>query len=80
VTETAAAEPAVIAQSAAAPALILRALSKEYVRGQPVLRGIDLAFAPRGITAIIGPSGTGKSTLIRCINRLVEPSAGQVIF
>jgi len=45
-----------------------------------VLRGIDLEFAPRGITAVIGPSGTGKSTLIRCINRLVEPTSGEVIF
>jgi phosphonate transport system ATP-binding protein len=63
-----------------APALVLRNLSKEYVAGKPVLRGIDLEFAPRGITAIIGPSGTGKSTLIRCINRLVEPTAGEVLF
>jgi phosphonate transport system ATP-binding protein len=29
---------------------------------------------------VIGPSGTGKSTLIRCINRLVEPTAGSVLF
>ena len=50
------------------------------MRGRPVLRGIDLDFAPRGMTAIIGPSGTGKSTLIRCINRLVEPTAGEVRF
>jgi phosphonate transport system ATP-binding protein len=34
----------------------------------------------RGMTAVIGPSGTGKSTLLRCINRLVEPTAGEVIF
>jgi len=45
-----------------------------------VLRGIDLEFGERGITAVIGPSGTGKSTLIRCINRLVEPTSGEVIF
>jgi phosphonate transport system ATP-binding protein len=45
-----------------------------------VLRGIDLEFGARGITAVIGPSGTGKSTLIRCINRLVEPTSGEVIF
>jgi phosphonate transport system ATP-binding protein len=50
------------------------------VPGKPVLRGIDLDLDERGITAIIGPSGTGKSTLIRCINRLVEPTAGEVVF
>jgi phosphonate transport system ATP-binding protein len=33
-----------------------------------------------GKTAIIGPSGTGKSTLIRCINRLVDPTAGEILF
>jgi phosphonate transport system ATP-binding protein len=45
-----------------------------------VLRGIDLDFGEHGITAVIGPSGTGKSTLLRCINRLVEPTAGEVLF
>ena len=61
-------------------ALAIRGLKKEYVPGKPVLRGIDLDFAQQGITAIIGPSGTGKSTLIRCINRLVEPTAGTITF
>lgn len=61
-------------------ALAIRGLTKEYVPGKPVLRGIDLEVAPRGITAVIGPSGTGKSTLIRCINRLVEPTAGEILF
>jgi phosphonate transport system ATP-binding protein len=61
-------------------ALSIQGLSKEYARGKPVLRGISLDFAGSGFTAIIGPSGTGKSTLIRCINRLVEPTAGAVIF
>lgn len=45
-----------------------------------MLRGIDLDIDSQGITAIIGPSGTGKSTLIRCINRLVEPTAGSISF
>jgi phosphonate transport system ATP-binding protein len=58
--------------------LSLKHVSKSYVRGKPVLNDINLDIAARGITAIIGPSGTGKSTLIRCINRLVEPSAGAV--
>ena len=58
----------------------IRGLVKEYKRGVPVLKGIDLTIAGVGITAIIGPSGTGKSTLIRCINRLVEPTAGEILF
>ena len=61
-------------------ALTIRGLSKEYVAGKPVLQGIDVTVAATGITTIIGPSGTGKSTLIRCINRLVEPTAGQILF
>jgi phosphonate transport system ATP-binding protein len=61
-------------------ALQIRNLSKEYWRGQPVLRDISLDIAPRGVTAIIGASGTGKSTLIRCVNRLVEPTAGSILF
>ena len=61
-------------------ALTIRRLSKEYVPGKPVLHDIDLEIAAQGITAIIGPSGTGKSTLIRCINRLVEPTAGEILF
>jgi phosphonate transport system ATP-binding protein len=60
--------------------LKLRRLSKSYVAGVPVLTDINLEIAARGITAIIGPSGTGKSTLIRCINRLVEPTAGELLF
>lgn len=60
--------------------MTIRGLVKEYRPGQPVLRGIDLVIAGTGLTAIIGPSGTGKSTLIRCINRLVQPTAGQILF
>jgi phosphonate transport system ATP-binding protein len=63
-----------------ASALEIRGLVMEYARGKPVLRGIDLAVGTEGLTAIIGPSGTGKSTLIRCINRLVDPTAGEILF
>ena len=68
------------AQQALAPALEIRGLSKEYRRGIPVLRDVNLTVGATGVTAIIGPSGTGKSTLIRCINRLVEPTAGEILF
>ncbi len=62
-----------------ARSLVIRHLDKEYVRGVPVLRDINLEIAGQGMTAIIGPSGTGKSTLIRCINRLVEPTRGEIL-
>ena len=47
-------------------------LVKEYVAGRRVLDGLSLSIGSTGLTAVIGPSGTGKSTLLRCINRLVE--------
>ena len=69
-----------MSQAPGAAAIEVRGLRKEYRRGVPVLRDISITFPDRGITAVIGPSGTGKSTLIRCINRLVEPTAGQILF
>jgi phosphonate transport system ATP-binding protein len=60
--------------------LVIRNLRKEYRAGQPVLKSVSLTVAGRGMTAIIGPSGTGKSTLIRCINRLVDPTSGEILF
>ena len=60
--------------------LVIRNLRKEYRAGQPVLKDVSLKVAGRGMTAIIGPSGTGKSTLIRCINRLVDPTSGELLF
>lgn len=65
-------------QAADLRGLEIRGLVKEYTPGRPVLRGIDLSVRAEGITAVIGPSGTGKSTLIRCINRLVEPTGGEI--
>jgi len=46
--------------------------------GQAVLDGIDLAIEQGEIVVIIGPSGTGKSTLLRCLNFLERPDAGRL--
>jgi phosphonate transport system ATP-binding protein len=62
------------------PGLSIRQLEKSYTQGKPVLKGISLELGAREVVAIIGPSGTGKSTLIRCINRLVQPTAGEIWF
>ncbi|MCQ2005954.1 amino acid ABC transporter ATP-binding protein [Rhizobium sp. NRK18] len=43
-----------------------------------VLKDVNLTIPPGTVTCIIGPSGSGKSTLLRCLNRLVEPAAGDI--
>jgi polar amino acid transport system ATP-binding protein len=59
--------------------LEVKGLTKDF-DGKAVLRGIDLSLAEGQVRVIMGPSGCGKSTLLRCLNRLVEPSGGQVLF
>jgi polar amino acid transport system ATP-binding protein len=45
-----------------------------------VLKGIDLSIGKGQVVVVIGPSGSGKSTLLRCLNRLEEPTGGEIIF
>jgi putative ABC transport system ATP-binding protein len=44
-----------------------------------VLTDVDAAFPRRLVTAIVGPSGAGKTSLLRCLNRLEEPQTGEVL-
>jgi len=78
------AEPAIqnyeTASQASGSQLVIQNLTKEYNAGAPVLKGVSISLDSDGITAIIGPSGTGKSTLIRCINRLIDPTSGEILF
>lgn len=56
----------------------VKGLKKNYGT-QQVLKGIDLEVQEGEVVCLIGPSGSGKSTFLRCINRLEEITAGQVI-
>jgi len=58
--------------------LRIKGLAKRYPTGDLALKGIDFDVPDGQVMALIGPSGAGKSTVIRCINRLVEPTAGTV--
>uniref|UniRef100_UPI0004F1A407 ATP-binding cassette domain-containing protein n=1 Tax=Salmonella enterica TaxID=28901 RepID=UPI0004F1A407 len=55
----------------------LTGLSKAY-DGNQVLNSIDLEVKKGEIVVIIGPSGTGKSNLLRCLNLLETPDAGNL--
>lgn len=55
----------------------LDSLSKHF-GSAVVLDGVDLTIEKGEIVVIIGPSGTGKSTLLRCINFLEQPTAGRI--
>src|SRR6056297_1670250 len=59
--------------------LHLKGLGKTYKTGDTALSDVTLEVPKGQIMGLIGPSGAGKSTLIRCINRLVEPTAGAVM-
>ena len=61
--------------------LEVRDLRASYsASGPEILKGVSFGVEADDFFAIIGPSGAGKSTLIRCINRLVEPSGGEIFF
>jgi phosphonate transport system ATP-binding protein len=61
-----------------APLLELVDLKKSYADGRPILKGLNLRVEAGQFIGLIGLSGAGKSTLLRCINRLVEPTEGQM--
>lgn len=46
----------------------------------PILNGVSLSVKRGDVVSIIGPSGTGKTTLLRCINYLAKPSSGIITF
>lgn len=59
--------------------LQLQQLDKRYPTGDLALKNVSLNVASGEVLGLIGPSGAGKSTLIRCVNRLVQPTAGHIV-
>ncbi|MHA2367039.1 MAG: amino acid ABC transporter ATP-binding protein, partial [Candidatus Hodarchaeales archaeon] len=59
------------------PMVEVRDLTKMF-RNFTALEDISLKVMPQEVVVIIGSSGSGKSTLLRCINRLIEPTYGEI--
>ena len=60
--------------------LEIKQLIKKYRTGDVAINGVDLKVEKGQVMALIGPSGAGKSTLIRCVNRLENPTSGEIWF
>ena len=67
-----------IATNGDSRAIDVRALTKRFGDNE-VLKGIDFFVDEREVVCVVGPSGSGKSTLLRCVNRLEEPTSGQIL-
>ena len=61
------------------PLIEMKNIDKSFGENH-VLKGVSFKVMPGEVVAIIGPSGGGKSTLLRCINRLNEPDSGDILF
>jgi phosphonate transport system ATP-binding protein len=55
-------------------------LTKIYPNGTVALKDVSFSVEDGEFLVVIGLSGSGKSTLLRCINRLIEPTEGQVVW
>ena len=68
-------------QSDENPIIEVKDLCKSFKDFQAIRPpGVSLKIFPKEVLVIIGSSGSGKSTLLRCMNRLIEPTSGQIFF
>ncbi|MBQ8179660.1 MAG: ABC transporter ATP-binding protein [Candidatus Methanomethylophilaceae archaeon] len=57
----------------------LRDLNKYYDDGYHAVRGVSYRIGPGMLVGLIGPNGCGKSTMMKCINRMHDPSSGEIL-
>lgn len=62
------------------PILEFQHVSKVYHNHTKALEDVNFSIAEGEFVSIIGPSGAGKSTILRCINRLIDATAGKIIY
>ncbi|HEY8269930.1 MAG TPA: phosphonate ABC transporter ATP-binding protein [Pseudobdellovibrionaceae bacterium] len=62
------------------PILSIKNLVKTYPNGVQALKGVSFDVKRGEFLVVIGLSGSGKSTLLRCVNRLHDPTSGQIVF
>lgn len=71
--------PSASALSLASPVLELRGVTARYrPEGAPAVQDIELTIPRRGHTAVVGPSGAGKTSLLSLVLRFIEPEAGEL--
>jgi len=58
--------------------IYVKNLHKSYGKLE-VLKGINCHISEKEVVVVIGPSGSGKSTFLRCLNKLEEPTSGEII-
>ena len=56
-----------------------RGVTKQFPDGTVAVAGVDIVMPPHKTTVLVGSSGSGKTTLLRMINRMVDPTSGQVL-
>src|SRR5687767_7381071 len=68
----------VVQREPSIPAIELRSVCKSY-GGKTVVRDVSVSIAPGEFVAVVGASGSGKTTTLKTINRLIDADIGQIL-
>jgi phosphonate transport system ATP-binding protein len=70
--------PEVAGPRGSEPLLVVDSVTKRYSNGTVALQDVSMSALPGELTVVLGHNGSGKSTLVRCVVRLVDPTAGSI--